>query len=285
MLHIFPGLIPPIPAPKSTSVSTDLTTARMKQLPDIQVDKEKCLIQDMKVLTSDTLLVSNYTKECVQLVDSRKGGVLSEVQLQGGIGSMCLTDKNTAAVAMTGKIQMVQVKDKTLTLGTVLTVREDICGITSRTNTLVVCYSKPPWLEVISMEGKILHQFHTTGKTQHFKTPWFMCTTPDETILISDCDTNTITKVDESLNILQTFTSPLLEGPCGITAVTEDQILVCSYSNHSIVLLQPSTNTVSTLLGRDDGIVYPYSLAYCPDQKKVYVAPHITYTIKVYQIT
>jgi len=68
--------------------------------------------------------------------------------------------------------------------------------------------------------------------------------------------------------------------------VTEDQILVCSTENDSLVLLQPSTNTMSTLLGKVDGIEYPYSLAYCPDQKKVYVAPYLsTHTIKVYQIT
>jgi len=123
MLHIFPGLIPPIPASKSASVSTDLTTARMKQLPDIPVDKKKCFIQDMTVLTPDTLLVTNYTNKCVLLVDSRQGGVLSEVQLQDKPGSMCLTGRNTAAVTMTGKkIQMVHVKDNTLTLGRVLTV-------------------------------------------------------------------------------------------------------------------------------------------------------------------
>ena len=285
MLHIFPGLIPPIPASKSASVSTDLTTARMKQLPDIPVDKEKCIIQDMTVVTTDTLLVANHSKKCVQLVDSRKGGVLSEVQLQDEPGSMCLTGRNTAAVTMTGKkIQMVQVKDNTLTLGRVLTVSKDIRGITSRGNTLVVSYDSPPWLEVISMEGKILRQFHMTGKTQHFESPFFMCTTPGETILISDIGTGTITKVDESLNILQTFTSPLLKYPRGITAVTEDQILVCSSKNHSILLLQPSTNTMSILLGRDDGIWSIHSMAYCPGQKKVYVANRNTDTIQVYQI-
>jgi len=258
----------------------------MKQQPDILVDGMDCGIQDMTVVTPDTLLVSKITKKRVQLVDSRKGEVLSEVQLPGAPGRMCLTDRNTAAVAMLGqKIQMIQVKDKTLTLGRVLTVREDIYGITSRSSNLVVSYSKPRWLEVISMEGKSLHQFHTTGKTQHFKHPWFMCTTPSETILISDWGTNKITKVDESLNILQTFTSRLLQSPHGITVVTEDQILVCSRGNHSLLLLQPSTNTVSTLLEEEDGIKRPWSLTYCPDRKKVYVALSYTNTIKVYQIT
>jgi len=285
MLFIFTGLPPPIPASKSTRVSTDLTTARLERQLDLKV-AGSCAIRDMTVVTPDTLLVSKSTDKCVQLVDSRQGQVLSEVQLQDKPWRICLTDRNTAAVSMGAKkIQMIQVKDNKLTLGKVLTVSEGIQGITSSRNSLVVSYYKSPWLEVVSMDGKVLKQFDKTGKSQHFKTPAFMCTTPDGSILISDPGTNTITKMDESLNILQTFTSPLLEVPCGITAVTEDQILVCGGSNNSFLLLQPSTNTMSALLGKDDRIKFPHSLAYCPDQKMVYIAPITADKIKVYQIT
>ena len=181
-------------------------------------------------------------------------------------------------------IQIIQVKDKTLILGKVVAVGKHTLGISSCSNTLVVSYGQKPWLEKVSMDGKVLKQFDKRGESQHFKNPTFMCTSPDGLIFISDSGTNTITKMDESLNILQTFTSPLLYDPYDITAVTEDQILVCSYRNNSILLLQPFTNTMSTLLRKDDGIMLPYSLAYCPDQKKVYIASCRTDTVKVYQI-
>ena len=265
-------------------MSTDLTTARLQRKTDLPEAELWGYITDITVVSPDTLLVAN--NKCV-LVDSRQGQELSKVQLQRATRTMCLTDRNTAAVSIIGakKIQMIQVKDNTLTLGKVLTVSGDIQGITSCRNSLVVSYYKSPWLEVVSMDGKVLKQFDMRGKSQHFKYPAFMCPTPDGSIFISDSETNTRTKVDESLNILQTFTSPLLDGPFGITAVTEDQILVCSSRNNdSLLLLQPSTNTMSTLLGEDDGIERPYSLAYCPDQKKVFIASWFTYTIKVYQI-
>ena len=281
---IFPGLPPPIPASMSTSESIDLTEADLERQPDIQVEGGVCQIADMKVVTPDTLLVSNYSKKCVQMVDSRNGRVLSEVQLRYGPGRMCLTDRTTAAVIMGKKIQMIQVKDNTLTKGRELSVSGDMWGITFCKNSLVVSYDHSPWIEVVSMEGKVLQQFDQTGKSQHFKYPWFMCTTSDGSVLISDYETNTITRVDASLNIMQTFTSPLLQGPHGIIAVTEDQILVCSWRNNSLLVLQPSTNTVTTLLGKDVLIDTPHSLAYCPDQKKVYVAQHYC-IIKVYQIT
>jgi len=270
----------------STPVSPDLTKVRLKRQPDIQLPGGGCHITDLAVVSPDMLLVSNYSKDCVQLLDCLKGEVVSEVQLQDGPYRICLTEMNTAAVNVGDrKIQMIKVKDNTLTKDRGLTVSKDVFGLTSSRNSPVVAYQSRPWLEVISMNGKVLHQLGKSGKSQHFKYPDFMCTTPGGSVFISDRGTHTITKVDAQLNVLQTFTSPLLQSPRGITAVTEDEILVCSNSNHSLVLLQQSTNIMSTLLGEDDGIEYPYSLTYCPDQKKVYVAPLFTATIKVYQVS
>ena len=239
----------------------------------------------MAAVTPDTLLISNEGKKCVQLLDSRKGRLLREVQLQDQPGRMCLTDRNTAAVCVgEDKIQMIHVTNKTLTLRGVVTVGKYVLGITSSSNTLVVSYKKKPWLEKVSMDGKVLQQFDMKANPQQFKYPSFICSTPDGSVFISDQDTKMITQVDASLNILRTFTSPLLDSPYGIIAVTEDQILVCNYWNDSIMLLQPSTNTVTTLLGKEDEIERPHSLTYCPDQKKLFVASFVSEVMKVYQI-
>jgi len=253
---------------------------------DLRLDEE-VYIEDMAAVTPGTLLISNVRMKCVQLLDSRKGRLLCEVQLRDQPGKMCLTDRNTAAVCVgVDKIPIIQVKGKTLTICGVVTVGKYVLGITSSRNSLVVSYSKKPWLEKVSMDGKVLKQFDMKGNPQHFHSPGFMCTTPDGSVFISDKSKKLITQVDESLNLLQTFTSPLLKYPRGIIAVMEDQILVCSYSreNHSILMLQPSTNTMSTLLGEEDEIERPYSLAYCPDEKKLFVASSSAEIIKVYQI-
>jgi len=125
----------------SASEYSDRITVRLKRRPDILVDGGECYIADMTVVTPDTLLVSNITKKCVQLVDSRNGRVLSQVQLQDGPGRMCMTDRTTAAVTMGDKkIQMIQVKGKSLTKGKKLTVSEDIYGITFSKNSRVVLW-------------------------------------------------------------------------------------------------------------------------------------------------
>jgi len=159
----------------------------------------------------------------------------------------------------------------------------DVCGITTSGDNLVVTYRYHPWLERISNDGKVLHQFHSTEKSRHLKEPDFITTSPDGTLWVSDYN-STITKMDAGLTILQTFTSPLLYLPRSITAVTNNQILVCSQRNNSILLIQPSTNTISTLLGKDDGIK-AYSLTYCPQDRKIFFAPYSTDSIQVFKFT
>ena len=247
----------------------------------------ECIITDLAVVSQDTLLVCNEDEYKVDLVSSQTGKVLSQLQLQGEPWRMCLVGRDRAAVTLgwAQKVLLIKIKGNTLVKDKVLKGSDAVWVITTSGDNLVVTYNKQPWLDVITTDGKVLQQFHSTGKTQHFKSPDFITTSPDGTLWVSDCNNNTITKMDASLNILQTFTSPLLEGPRGITAVTEDEILVCSSSNDSLVLLQPSTNTMSTLLGKDDGIEEPYCLTYCQQERKIFVASDYTDSIKVFQFT
>jgi len=223
-------------------------------------------------------------------VSSKTGKVLSQLELEGEPRRVCLVGRDMAAVSI-GWLQMVQlvkIKGNKLAKDKVLKVSDDVYGIANSNNNLVVTYihTRQPWLEVISMDGQVLNRFNNTGKSHVFQKPLFMTSSPDGNIWIADSENNTITKLDADLNILQTFASPLLKGPSGITALTEDQILVCSSRTDSLVLLKPSTNTVSTLLGKDNGIEEPHCLTYCPQEKKIFVATAGEITnIHVFQFT
>jgi len=223
----------------------------------------------------------------MELVSRQTGKVLSQLGLEVWPWRVCLVGRDRAAVTLgrTQKVQLIKIKGNTLVKDKELKVSDNVYGITTSGDNLVVTYYQQPWLEAISTDGKVLHQFHSTGKTQHFKSPDFITTSADGTLWVSDQGNNTITKMDARLTILQTFTSPLLQTPRGITAVTEDEILVCSQGNNSLVLLQPSTNTMSTLLGKEDEIERPYSLTYCPQERKVFVSPLESDSIQVFKFT
>ena len=265
---------------------TDMSTAVLQRQADVKFVPEERYINDIAVVTPDTLLLSNQTEKNVQLIDTRTGRVLSVVSLQGEPGGLCLTRNDQAAVAVEEKIQMIDVKGQTLTNSTVLNLRYPLSGITKLDDTsFVLSYNVSPWLEVVTADGKVSHQFDKNGTTQHFKRPDFLTTSVDNLIYVSDNGTNKITRLDSSLQMLQTLSSPLLSTPHDIISISPDQLLVCSYYNDRIVLLNTRTGKSSIILGNKDEIHSPFSLSYCPEQKKLYVAALCTDKLNVYWLT
>jgi len=248
---------------------------------------EPCLIYDIALVSPDSLLVSNETKETIQLVSSRTGSTLSEVSTSPHCPvRICLMGGERAAVTMTGnQVQLVHVIGCRLTLGTVLGVTARCWGVAPSGDNVVVSYGKPPWLEVMSTDGRVLHRFKESGAAQTFKCPHFLTTSSDDFIYAADFGVDAIIKLDSSLNLLQTFSDPQLGRPFGLTSVNSDTLLVCNRFNDSIVHVNVNSGKVTTILGREDGIVEPEYLAYCPQQRKLFVCTSTqTDSIQVYQI-
>jgi len=247
----------------------------------------------MALVSPDSLLVVNETKKTIQLVNSRTGSTLSEVSPPNGPTRICFMGGERAAVSMSdAQVQLVHVKGGRLTLGTVLDVKADCWGVATSGDNVVVSYSEPPWIEVISTDGRVLHRFKESGAAQTFKRPFFLTTSSDGFIYAADFEAHAIIKLDSSLHVLQTFSDPQLGRPSGLTSVNSDTLLVCNYDNDSIVHVNVNSSKVTTILGREDGIVRPLSqaycpqpLAYCPQQRKLFVCTsYKTDSIQVYQM-
>jgi len=238
-------------------------------------------------MSPDSLLISNLTKLSIQHVDSRTGSTLSEVSTKPRRPyRICLLGGERAAVTMSGKkVQLVHVRGDRLTLGTVLGVKADCWGVAPSGDNVVVSYDEPPWLEVMSPNGSVLHQFQDPAAAQTFQSPNFLTTSSDGFHYVADFNLDTITKLDSSLKVLQTFSDPQQRGLFGITSVGDGQLLVCSWSKHSIVHVDVNSGKVTTILGGKDGIVKPRSLAFCPQQRKLFVCTdNETDSIQVYQL-
>jgi len=265
---------------------SDLSRVKFRRLPDLKVSSQPCEIRDIVMVSPDSLLISNWTKESIQLVDSRTGSTESEFSTSPyDPWGICMVGRELAAVAHGGheKLQLVHVSGARLTRGTVLCVKADCWGVAHSGDNVLVSYNNPPWLEVLSPDGSVLHQFQDPA-AQTFQCPDFLTTSSDGFHYVADFKLYTITKLDSSLKVLQTFSDPQLEGPFGITSVGDGQLLVCSWSKHSIVHVDVNSGKVTTILGREDGIVKPKSLAYCPQQRKIFVCTgDETDSIQVYQ--
>jgi len=265
---------------------SDLSRVKFRRLPDLKVCTEPCKIKDIIMMSPDSLLLSNGTKDSIQQVDSRTGSTLSEVSTKPYYPwGICMLGRELAAVAGSNKVKLVHVRGGRLTLGTVLDVKADCWCVAGSGDNVVVSYNSPPWLEVMDTDGRVLHQYQDPGAAPTFKSPDFLTTSSDGFHYVTDFKLYTITKLDSSLKVLQTFSGPQLRSPKGISSDGDGQLLVCSWSNNSIVHVNVNSGKMTTILGEDDGIVKPRSLAYCPQQHKLFVCPdNETDIIQVYQI-
>jgi len=262
------------------------STARFKQLQDITIhEKEKCNIWDMTIMSSDTLLLANMRQRSVQLVNSMLGRVVSEVIMSNAPHRLCRLSDLLAAISFEFKVHLIHINGKTVTKGKLFDVNGNVWGISVYSSTsFVVSYNHSPWLEVISVDGTILHRFDQKQKTNNFQAPYNLTTSSDGLIYASDVVTGTISELNRTLQLLQTFSSPLLKSPRGIISFGLGQLLVCSEGNNRAVLLNTDTGNMSILLDEKDGIRAPHSLTYCPEQKKLYVAAKNLSIIQVYQL-
>ena len=249
------------------------------------MDSQNCIITDIAVVSPTEMLVCDFGQCKVNLVDSTAGGVVASISVPGTPWRICLVNERMAAVSLRWKkeVQFIRLGRGSLTLDRVLKVSKDIAGITTLWNSLVTSSTDdPPCVEMMSMDGKVKYTVdNQKAGREVFKKPFFLTSSMDGYIYVTDRDTNKVTKLDSGLNMLRTYTDSSLQDICGIISISRDQLLVCSRDKHSIVLLNTCTGNTTVLLGEQDGLKEPWALTYCHSQRKLFVAPvaHTTHIL------
>jgi len=233
-------------------------------------------ILDIAVVSDTRLLVSVGGKQRVILVNSQTGGTVAQTTLKGFPRRVCMFDNIMAVVTLMDKsLQLININGDSLELGRSFSLNGDVWGVARSEDRLIVSYCSPPGLEVLSMDGRVIHTFsNQAAGGDVFMYPSFISTSADGMVYVSDGAKSTVTQLDSNLHVIRTYSDPILQQPCGIISVSADQVLVCSHDNHRILLLCPSTGGITSILGEEDGIMWPYALTYSPSQKKLYVVPN-----------
>jgi len=252
----------------------DLSQLQRQQ--DLEGNPGGMSIWDISVISDTRVLVTVLSERKVRLVDSQTGGTVDLITLEHKPYTVCMWDNNTAVVTLglKKKVQFIEIHGDSLTLGRSLNVNGDVWGIARSEEGLVVSYQFSPRLEVLAMNGTVLHRFTPVAGRAVFRRPFFIATSADNMVYVSDWGTSTITQLDSNLRVTKTFSDPMLQAPYGIISVSADQVLVCTWGNHRILLLCPSTGVITSILGQQDGINEPYALTFSPSQGKLYIVPY-----------
>ena len=249
--------------------------SQLQRKEDIKVNTDGKRIFDIAVVSDTRLLVIVYENKRAILVNSQTGCTVAQITLKSNPCNVCMFNNIMAVVTLQdNSLQFININGDILELGRSFSVNGYVWGVAGSEDKIVVSYVSPPGLQVLSMDGTVMHTFNTQAAGGDvFKCPLFITTSADGMVYVSDRDKSTVTQLDSNLHVIRTYSDPILQNPCGIISVSADQVLVCSHDNHRILLLCPSTGAITSILGQQDGIKEPWALTYSPSQKKLYVVP------------
>jgi len=265
-----------------------LTPGCLSRERDLQVTSPgdgEIRIPDIAVVSSSRVLVTECTNT-VRLLDSQGGKLVSKLPLSSRPYRVCLLRDGRAVVTLPNqkRIQFIRVEGDTLSLDGTIDANGEVYGLAGHNNHIILSFRDPVKLEKITMTGGVTHQLnnHTAGR-ELFKWPYFITSSHDGNIFIADSGTHTISQLDQNLQVVQTFTSPMLKSPAGIVTVSNTQLLVVGRNSNNILMLDTTTGSMTSLLGQTEGIQDPLALGWCPVSRKLYVVlGRYNTTINVY---
>ncbi|XP_052781820.1 uncharacterized protein LOC128218247 [Mya arenaria] len=279
---------------------TDLSQSQFRKLPDIPVkaltDTNNCCLSSVALLPGDRLILADRNNFSIKLVDTLTNRVVSKVNLPSDPWDLCLLPGDRAAITLP-RLKMIQFLSTqgNVTQQDVVIVDGECRGIDFCDDNLIVSFTNPPKVVLMNMKGKVKKSVYkdSSGKTL-FRYPQYLTVTRESqtppVIYVSDCGTKTITKLSISLEVLQSYQYPILRSSLGLTAVGDNQLLVCVENSHNTLLLNTLTGEITQLLDKDDGIEGPQSVAYCSLKKMLFVTcypygrPELYNFVKVFNL-
>ncbi|XP_052759870.1 uncharacterized protein LOC128202772 [Mya arenaria] len=271
----------------------DFFSAKWSRSTDISIktpeDTSDCRITGSAFLRPGILLLADYDNQCVKTVDLTTGNRMERLSLDGHPWDVCVLPGNKAAVTLTGKIySMVQFITTWNGLETDKCIKmSGWCrGIAHSDGRLYLTFTdKSPRIEVRTVNEEHLLTINNTVQQAVFDFPHYSTISQDDvnTIYVSNRCNHTVVKLSLKGELLHTFSHKEMSGPHGLVDVGGDQIIVCCFSSSTVMVISGRDGKMKTMLENDDGIMFPYTAAYCQTQNKLVVGG-IDNHVNVYKV-
>jgi len=221
----------------------------------------------MALLTSDRLVVGDYSNQSVKLVDVVQDKVLHQLEVDGNPLSVCSLPGNRAAVALNKPILILDC-DNQLSIVNRITVRADLRGLAYSNGHLIVLYIYGK-IEKLHINGGVVRQNNLKTSTLYNYQPLSVMTESNVTsIYVCDDNNSRILRLDEDLQVQRVYPSQDGAEPWGVLAVGENQLLV---SDRDDILWQlDSTMGRWTRLKQAEWFFNVDSMAFCHNRHVLY---------------
>ncbi|XP_060559776.1 uncharacterized protein LOC132719861 [Ruditapes philippinarum] len=232
-------------------------------------DENDCYITGMTLISDSEILCADNENESLKVLNHREGKITTILKTTTCPRDVTTINSSSAATTLPSEGRILFLNTKVgLTESHSLNVRQGCYGIDHRNGIMAVSFVEPPAVQVINMEGDILHEVRDTGILEF---PQFIClNTNNESIFVSDSDNNalyefTVNKQLKAVN--KTDMGP----PFGITVTNCGSVFVCyPFKSEMIGVIVPGTTQITHFHIRD--ALEPTSIIVSEEEQRVFIS-------------
>ena len=235
-------------------------------------DEETPSITGCTVMTNGDAVLCDNSNEKIKLLNS-SGVLTGNMKLSSAPHDASVLDPSSVIVTLPDKdqLQVVQVYPQ-LKPGRVIQLDKRCRGVeVGKGELYVTCHynyytntGKEGDIRVLGLDGKVkrLLGVNQDGPFM-FNWPYYITVNSSgEKIFVSDDSTGTVTCMSVDGRVIYTYKDDSMRDPQGLLCDSEDNILVCGDSSHTVQVLTADGKRYCTLLTASDGLKYPRPIAY-----------------------
>ncbi|XP_060606824.1 uncharacterized protein LOC132759118 [Ruditapes philippinarum] len=245
--------------------------ARFVKKINVQVKNEgNCDITGIAIISDSDILLAENANKSLKVVNYKDDKVTSTLKLSDFPAG--ITTINSASVATClpnkGKLLFVNTQNG-LTERHSLNVRKGCGGIHYRNNIMAVSFMEPPAVQVLDMEGHILHQVRDSSI---LKTPTYVYLSIDnESMFVSDSINRVVYKFTLQGELISQSKSGNNNKPAGLTVTNCGCAVVCYPANSdSLGVIVPGTKEI--LHFSVQHVLNPFSINISKEQNTMFIS-------------
>ncbi|XP_060576978.1 uncharacterized protein LOC132734291 [Ruditapes philippinarum] len=234
--------------------------------------EKDCWITGMAIISEDEIILADINNVSLKVLNHKEGKLSSTLKLASWPTDVTAINSSSAATTLPyeGKIMFINTQNG-LSVSHSLRVRKGCCGIDHHNGIMAVTFSKPAAVQVLDMEGHILHQ---VSDTSILADPCYVSLSNDnESMYVSDWKNKTVYEFTLIGHLKTTIKSKEMKCPCALTFTNCGNVAVCDPDiSDKIGVIVPGTRELLPLYVQN--VLNPFALLICEDQGKLFISEH-----------
>ncbi|XP_060607818.1 uncharacterized protein LOC132759956 [Ruditapes philippinarum] len=233
-------------------------------------NEENCYISGITIVSEADILLSDTNNKSLKILNYRDGKVTSTLKLSDFPADITKMSSSSAATCLPnkGKILFVNMQSG-LTESHCLGVRKGCAGIDHRNGVLAVSFINPLAVQVLDMEGHILHEVRDTSILKYPRIEHL--STDNEYMFVSDKDNRAVYKFTVQGELISQNKTEKNDKPAGLTVTNCGCAVVCyPFKSDSLGVIVPDTREILPFNAQH--VLRPLYINISEEQNKMFIS-------------